>query len=128
MQRDIDKLQAQQAKNQDIYTTLMKTTKAEILERVKEVDGQRGQHQQAVSKKAKDSLWLKAKGFEYRLSDPCKPTEHTYFPTIEKLNYENYLMAVNVIDYNEFKFTLRNGAHCGDETDSEDDWTCHQLN
>jgi len=128
MQRDIDKLQAEQAKNQDIYTTLMKTTKDEILERVKEVNGQLGQHQQAVSKKANDSLWLKAKGLEYRLSDPLKPTEHTYFPPIEKLDYENYLTAVNVIDYDEFKFTLKNGDHCGIETDSEDDWTSPQLN
>ncbi len=38
MQRDIDRLQSQQTDYQEIYTTLMKTTKTEIWKKVKEVE------------------------------------------------------------------------------------------
>ncbi len=38
MQHDIDRLQTQQADNQEIYITLMKKTKADIWRKIKEVE------------------------------------------------------------------------------------------
>jgi hypothetical protein len=44
------------------------------------------------------------------------PNQHghgKYFPTIESLNYDNYLVAVNQILDIELSFTLSDGATCG---------------
>ncbi len=36
-----------------------------------------------------------------------------HFPAIEKLSYDNYLVAVNEILKVEYQFTLADGANCG---------------
>ncbi len=54
------------------------------------------------SEEAKNGQWLQANKFEYRYSEPCAPLESDdkqdrHFPNIEKLSYDNYLVAVNEI-------------------------------
>ena len=48
---------------------------------------------------AKSVVPLQAKKFTYRYSDPCMPIENRkqdrHFPAKEKLDYNNYLVAVN---------------------------------
>ena len=55
----------------------------------------------------------------WRYSDPYLPIKKQHdrhFPTIDKLDYENYIVAVTENFYthwHEYKFTLRDGANCG---------------
>ncbi len=53
----------------------------------------------------------------YRYCDPYDPIEweqYNHFPDIEKLSYDNYLVAVNYpADGYIFQMTLADGAYCG---------------
>ena len=57
------------------------------------------------------------KVFTYRLADPDMPLEGTqdrHFPAVEKLSYDNYLVAVNeTVNSCQYQFTLADGANCG---------------
>ena len=54
--------------------------------------------------------------------------QERHFPATEKLDYDNYLVAIIEIDDQPFyKFTLRNGANCGKEESGETDWIHIQL-
>ena len=53
----------------------------------------------------------------YRYSDPTgqiKNRQERHFLAIEKLSYDNYLVAVNQDPYRvQYQFTLTDGANCG---------------
>ncbi len=61
-------------------------------------------------------------------SNPIMGEQDRHFPAISMLNYENYLFALNVIDFtNQYKFSLRDGADCGTKG-TKDNWTRVQIN
>ncbi len=67
--------------------------------------------------------------FHFRYSDPCVPIEKQqdrHFPAIDKLDYNNYLVAVNEIPRFRYHFTLQDGASCGSEG-SGNNWTSIQI-
>ena len=92
MQLDIDRLQTQQAENREIYITLMKKTKDEIWKKIKELkDGGAAKHGEP-----QDISLPQAKKLEFRYSsDYPVTTEETHFPPVDKLNFDNYLVAVS---------------------------------
>ena len=53
--------------------------------------------------------------------------QNQHFPPIDKLSYDNYLVAVNEIYTVEYKFTLKDGANCGLKG-SGSNWTCLKIN
>ena len=62
--------------------------------------------------------------FKYRYSNlprPIKSDKHMrdrHFPAVEKLSYHNYLKLISDNSYNEFRFTLLDGANCGSKFES----------
>jgi hypothetical protein len=55
---------------------------------------------------------LQAKKFTYRYSGTIQQYRH--FPAIEKLSYDNYLVAINYSpNSSEYQFKLLDGANCG---------------
>ena len=53
-----------------------------------------------VSVAAKQAVTTQVKKFTYRLVDPYMPIkkqQNRHFPAIDKLDYENYLVAINEI-------------------------------
>ena len=84
MQLDIETLQKDQDKYHDVFLTLMKETKASILKKIKEIE---------------DGLEIQPKKLYTRVVDPYLPLEgrkqDRHFPAIDKLEYENYLVAIN---------------------------------
>ena len=78
---------------QDFYFELMRDKKASLLEKVNSVLGT----SQPVISKAKDVVTVRGKKLIYRFSDcylPIKGQQDRHFPPVEKLDYENYLVAV----------------------------------
>ncbi len=64
----------------------------------------------------------------WRYSDPYLPIrdeQNTHFPAVEKLSYDNYLVAVNGYGF-DYQFTLANGANCGSKG-SGNNWTSLQI-
>ncbi len=67
-----------------------------------------------------------------RYSEPCGgPIEgkqdDIHFPVIDKLDYDNYLVAVNEIpNTSEYQFILADGANCGIKG-SDNNWTSLQI-
>ena len=66
-----------------------------------------------------------------RLSDPYEPIkgrqQDRHLPAIDKLSYDNYLVAVNELpDEVEYQFTLADGANCGLKG-SGNNWTSLQI-
>lgn len=92
MQLDIDRLQTLQAENRDIYITLMKKTKDEIWKKINELkdgDASKDGQPQYVS-------LAQAKKLEFRYShDYPEILEETHFPPVDKLNFDNCLVAVS---------------------------------
>ena len=58
---------------------------------------------------------------------PIKGQQERHFPASDKLDFENYLVALNEIIVAQFQFTLRDGANCGTKG-YPDNWTRIQLN
>ena len=74
---------------------------------------------------------LGAKKFTYRLADPCMPLkdrkQDRHFPAIDKLSYDNYIVAVNELPNSlEYQFTLADGANCGSKG-SGNKWTSRKI-
>ncbi len=88
-----------------------------------------GQPEQLFIEEAKDDVAVQANKFEYRYSDPCggkiMDKQDKHFPAIEKLSYDNYLVAINE-DGCEYQFTLLDGANCGSGR-SGNNWTSLQI-
>ena len=86
MQLDIETLQKDQDRYHDVFLTLMKETKASILKKITEIE---------------DGLEIQPKKLETRVVAPYLPLEgrkqDRHFPAIDKLDYENYLVALNEI-------------------------------
>ena len=83
MQLDIETLQKDQDKYHDVFLTLMKETKASILKKIKEIE---------------DGLEIKPKKLETRVVAPYMPIQgqqDRHFPAADKLDYDNYLVAIN---------------------------------
>ncbi len=58
---------------------------------------------------------------------PIEAEEHTHFPSITKISYDNYLVAVNELpNRDEFQFTLLDGTNCGTKG-SDNNWTSLQI-
>ncbi len=93
MQLDIETLKKQPDKYHDVFLTLMKETKASILNKIKEIE---------------DGLQVQPKKLQTRLSDPYVPLQgrqqDRHFPATDKLSYDNYLVAVNEIDANHVEY------------------------
>ncbi len=74
---------------------------------------------------------FKAKKFMFRLSDPYVQIgdrkQDRHFPPIDKLSYDNYLVAVNEILAWEYQFTLADGANCGTRTMLGNNWTSLKI-
>ena len=66
----------------------------------------------------------------WRYSDPYVPIEgrqqDRHFPSTDKLNYDNFLVALNEILDVEWLFVLRDGAFSGTKG-GKDNWTLIQL-
>ncbi len=58
---------------------------------------------------------------------PIKDKQDRHFPAIEKLDYQNYLVAVNEILNEQYQFTLKDGANCGTKG-SKDTWSRINVN
>ena len=69
--------------------------------------------------------------FRWRYSEPYLPIQgkqERHFPAIEKLNYNNYLVAYNELDrFAEFQFILKDGANCGTKGRNEN-WKRVEIN
>ena len=67
-----------------------------------------------------------------RYSEPCggpieDKQDYIHFSAIDKLDYDNYLVAVNEItSKRQFQFTLLDGASCG-SGGSGNNWTSLQI-
>ncbi len=65
----------------------------------------------------------------FRYSKPIGSLERQqdrHFPVIEKLSYDNYLVAINEYGDDQFQFTLLDGANCGSGR-SGNTWTSLQI-
>ena len=58
---------------------------------------------------------------------PIQARQDIHFPAIDKLDYNNYIVALNEAPETvEFQFTLNNGANCGTKG-SHEDWSRIQI-
>ena len=67
------------------------------------------------------------RALSWRYSEPYTPIQGRQqdrnFPAIDKLDYNNYLFALDKIpDSYQFRFILCDGATCGTESSEDDNW------